>query len=309
MKSFILLLALAPIASACDNPVAEPSGKGRPAELMVAGSLENDKLKEASGIARSARDTGIFWLHNDSGDKARLYAIDAAGRHRGRLKLDKSDNRDWEDITSFTDDGKPYLLVADIGDNDSRHRTATLYVVEEPDLESTTEHEAEPAWRIRFRYPGGPRDAEAVAVDTLNERVLILTKRELPPVLYTVPLRPDSDDAVMAEPLGPVTSLPPPSRQDVEFAEQRKDWSWQPTAMDFAADESAALILTETAVYYYPFADDWYSTLNQQALGFSLRGVRNAESATFGADRHEIFITFEGRHAPLIRIDIEKATP
>ena len=308
MKRITLLLALAPIVAACDSPVAEPPDEGRPARLVVAGSLQNDKLRESSGIARSARNPEVFWLHNDSGDKARLYAIDTQGRHRGRLRLDKSDNRDWEDIASFTLDGKAYLLVADIGDNNARHRTSVLYVVEEPDLAAGDEYEFEPAWRIRFRYPGGPRDAEAAAVDTAGQRVLILSKRELPPALYAVPLMPDNDEAVVAEKLGPVTSLPPPTRQDIEFATQRKDWSWQPTAMDLSADGSAALILTEAAVYYFPFDGDWLSTLNQQALGFGLRGVRNAESAAFGADSRQIYITFEGRNAPLLRIDMDNST-
>ena len=304
MTRIVFLLSLAAALAACKQPVDEPSGQGRPATLLVAGSLENDALREASGIARSARDPGILWLHNDSGDKARLYAIDLAGRHRARLKLDKSDNRDWEDIASFTLDGTPYLLVADIGDNDSRHREGVLYVVEEPDLAAGSEFEVEPAWRIRFSYPGGPRDAEAVAVDTNGERVLILSKRELPPVLYSVPLKPAAD-AVRATALGPVTSLPPPSRRDVEAAPRRKDWSWQPTAMDFAADGSAAVVLTEAGLYYFAFDGDWYSTLNQQAMGFGLRGIGNAESAAFDWDGHRIFVTVEGKHAPLYRIDME----
>jgi hypothetical protein len=308
MSRIALTFLLAIAAAGCEPPVEVPSNGGRPAALVVAGTLEKKALREASGITRSNRDTGVLWLHNDSGSKARLYAIDVEGRHLGRLKLRQSDNRDWEDIASFTRDGKAYLLVADIGDNDSEHDEYVLYIVEEPDLEDDDEHEAEPAWRVRFEYPDGPRDAEAVTVDVNNDRALILSKRDLPPVLYSVPLAPN-DDVIVAEKLGPITSLPPPTRQDVEFAPQTKDWHWQPTAMDISADGTSAIILTYAAVYYYRFESDWLTTLNQQALGFSLRGIRDAEAAAFGATRRQIFLTVEGKHPPLLRIDMEPATP
>jgi len=301
LQKLVPLLAL----TACQEPVAEPSAASRPARFTVAGELENTELREASGMTASARTPGILWLHNDSGSKARLYAIDHEGRHIGRLKLEEADNRDWEDIAAFVLGDTPYLLVADIGDNDARRKHVTLYIVEEPDLTDDDKQRDEPAWRIRYTYPDGPRDAEAVAVDTAGNRALILTKRDIPPVLYAVPLAPGSDETVIAVRLGPITSLPPPSRRDVEFAPHTKNWHWQPTAMDFAADGSAAIILTYAAIYYYPFDGDWFGTLNQQALGLGLRGIRDAEAAAFGAHSRQFFVTIERKRAPLIRIDMD----
>ncbi len=305
LKTLLPLILLA-ATTGCERPGAEPAPGGVPASISIAGELERKGLDEVSGMALSRRNAGMLWLHNDSGSKARVYAVDLEGRHLGRLKIADADNRDWEDMASFSLDGVPYLLLADIGDNESRHEYGTLYVVEEPDLDEDDEPEQEPAWQVRFRYPDGPRDAEAVAVDTANRRALILTKRDIPPVLYAVPLQPEQDDVVVAERLGPVTSLPPPSRQDVEFAPQTKIWHWQPTGMDIATDGSAAVILTYAAVYYYPFLGDWYETLNQQALGFGLRGIRDAEAVAFGAARTTLFVTVERRHAPLLRIDRDR---
>jgi hypothetical protein len=307
LRTIVPATLILTVIAGCEQPEAGPSEQGRPAALSIAGELQKKALDEASGMTLSARDPGILWLHNDSGDKARLYAADLSGRHLGRLKLDKADNRDWEDIASFVLDDTPYLLVADIGDNDARHEHATLYVVEEPDLEDGDEQESEAAWRIRFRYPDGPRDAEAVAVDAANDRVLVLTKRDIPPVLYSVPLRPETGGIVEAQRLGEIVSLPPPTRQDLEFAPQTKDWHWQTTAMDIAPDGSAAVVMTYAAVYYYPFDGDWLSSLNQVALGFGLRRIRDAESVAFGADSNTIFLTVERKKAPLFRIDMGKA--
>ena len=279
--------------------------------MIVAGQLENKDLVEASGLAASRRDPEILWSLNDGGSKPRIFALDLTGAHKGRIELKKARNRDWEDIASFMLDGEPYLLVADVGDNDNRRKKVTFYVVAEPDLGADDKVKLEPAWQVDFRYPDGPRDAEAVAVDAANERVIVLTKRDLPPVLYSVPLRPDSNDTVTANWLGTIESLPRPRRQDVDEAVFTKDWHWQPTSMDLSPDGSLAAILTYRAVYVfrrYP-GTGLYDSLSGQAYSLGLGHFRDAESVAFSADSGSIFITVERRHAPLLRIDINEALP
>ncbi|VAX19112.1 hypothetical protein MNBD_IGNAVI01-2275, partial [hydrothermal vent metagenome] len=62
------------------------------------GIIESNEINEASGIAASRKNPGLFWTHNDSGDNARLFAFDSLGRHRGEFLLAGIQNRDWEDI-------------------------------------------------------------------------------------------------------------------------------------------------------------------------------------------------------------------
>ena len=121
----------------------------------------------------------------------------------------KRANRDWEDLSSFRIGALAYLLVADTGDNDAKRKHVQLYVVPEPDLDLDDKVKVEPAWKVDFVYPGGPRDAEAVAVDTANQRVLVLTKRTLPPELYEVPLTP-GDGRAKAKCSGPSRVCLPP---------------------------------------------------------------------------------------------------
>ena len=241
----------------------------------------------------------------DSGAKARIYAIDVDGKTRGRIKLESADNKDWEDIAAFAKNGDPYLLVADIGDNDAKRKSVRLYVVAEPDLSDDVLVQQKAEQEIRFRYPDGPRDAEAIAVDVENERALILSKRDLPPKLYAVPLRADSDDAIDAELLGTVTTLPKPSRRDVEFAPKTKQWHWQPTAMDIADDGSAIVILTYSAVYFFTRenGEDWLSALQRPPLAFPIDNIRDAEAIAFAPGGESIFVTVEKKHAPIVRID------
>ncbi len=295
-------------ASGCgDAPANAASSAGRPVQRIDAGRLENKDIDEASGLAWSARQDDLLWTHNDSGDKARLYALGMHGEARGRIKLKNADNRDWEDMASFTLDGEPYLLVADIGDNECKREYLTLYVIAEPDLSRDSKVSLEPAWRINFSYPEGPRDAEAVAVDTERRRVLIISKRDLPARLYEVPLQPLSDDIVLAERGPDLRTLPPPRRNDVATAPMSKDWHWQPTAMDIAHDGETLIVMTYSAIYYFPRADspDWSHALQRPPLALKLHKLPNAEAAALSPNGQSIVVTVEKKHAPLQRIDFK----
>jgi hypothetical protein len=308
-----LALACAALSlCACSSPADEPAAPSTPrAELVVAGQLQSDELVEASGLARSQRNPDLLWSMNDGGSKARLYAFDGAGFHRGRIKLDDIKNHDWEDLTSFSVDGTPYLLVADTGDNDADRDTVSLHVVLEPDLAEDDKVKLEPAWSIEFRYPDGPRDVEAVVADPARGSIVLLSKRDWPPVLYEVPLHPASDDTIVARRLGPIESLPAPTRQDREHAVFTKEWHWQPTGMDISPDGRLAVILTYRGVYLYYLDPDrsLFESLSGQAYRFGLGNFRDAESIAFSADGRSIYVTLEGRHAPLLRIDINGALP
>ena len=302
----LLVLACALLAG-CSGPDAPAERQKTTLGFEVAGRLENPKIIEASGLARSQREPGVLWTINDSG-KPYLYALDHEGQHLGRVDLNKSDNRDWEDLASFKLDGDPYLLVADIGDNDARYKKRTIYIAKEP---RTDENKTKVDWEIDFEYPNGPRDAEAAAVDVENERILVLTKRDIPPAMYELPLRPVDDNKVTATWLGTVDSLPRPRRQDVEFATKSRNWHWQPVGMDISADNRAAVIMTYRAVYYYlrKEGQDWFDALNTKPVRISLGNFQNAEAVAFADDRRTVMVTGENRNALLLRVDLDMPQP
>lgn len=281
--------------------LAASAASAHPAVEQIA-IIEQENLVEASGLARSQIHPGILWAMNDGGSKPRVYAFDETGTHRGRLTIDPSKNRDWEDLASFKMDGKPYLLVADIGDNHSRHETLKLYVVEEPDIEDDDKVRSEPAWVIEFRYPDGARDAESIAVDADEGFVYIMSKRSIPPELYRVPLAP-ADGVITAEKLGQVRSLPPPRRIDVELAPKIKDWFWQPVAMDFSEDGRRAVVMTYRYIFVYRRAagEAWFDVLNRRPSPISLGAFRDGESAVISTDGQSVFATTERAFPPLLK--------
>jgi hypothetical protein len=287
---------------------AEPRSPIEPpteSPIQRVGTLENRKLDEASGLAHSKLNPGILWVINDSGP-AVVYAIDHTGRERGRVKIADAKNKDWEDIASFSLDGTAYLVVADIGDNHSKRKHVTLYIIEEPALDDTG---ADIAWRIDFSYPDGPRDAESLAVDSAGQRIYVLSKRDIPAALYAMPLL-DKHDTIIATRLGEIDSLPQPSAGEKKNS-KGSGWHWQPTAMDFSVAGDRALILTYGGVYLYARdgKQTWLDALSVRPLGLSLGKIKKAESIAFAPDGDSAFVTVEKKHAALLRIDLDGPAP
>ncbi len=133
------------------------------------GKILCGELKEISGIAASRRHQGVFWVHNDSGDSARVFGIDMFGQIRAEVRFDALQFKDLEDLAvgpcPAGIEAQICLWLADTGNNiRPRRETLWLYVLPEPDLgELTLPKTALQAYAIR--YPGGEKiDCEAIAV-------------------------------------------------------------------------------------------------------------------------------------------------
>ncbi len=200
-----LALALALTLGAANAAGAAGSGQGGDRSPVLAaacagtlqastpGTVASDALTEISGIAASRRTRGVYWVHNDSGDSARVFAIDAAGKTLGEFALDGAQAVDWEDIAvapgphpATKANGKGVtsdLYVGDIGDNTGTRASVTVYRVPEPAVDRAGTSTSEPVARVlpgaaalTFTYPDGPHDAEALLVDPRRGDLLIVTK-------------------------------------------------------------------------------------------------------------------------------------
>jgi len=294
------ILAILPLLTAC---VPAPDGI-EPRSIRQTARITSAEITEASGIAQSTRNHDRLWIVNDGGSPPVLYAIDTSGETEGSVTLEPGANVDWEAMASFELDEKSWLLVADTGDNEAIRDTSAIYVIEEPEIAGNEDAIRPPAWTFSFRWPDGPRDCEAVAVDIANERILLLSKRSIPAVLYELPLRPTTDDVITATRLGPVDSLPQPTADDLDRAAPERNWHWQPTAMDIARDGSAAVILTYRAVYHFERTNDkpWIEALRKPATVVDLGGIREAEAIAFVDEGRSVVFTVEAPHASLYRI-------
>lgn len=136
-------------------------------------------LRETSGIAASRRRDGLFWTHNDSGNGPFVFPLRADGGLAGQVEVEGAENVDWEDVASGPcPGGGDCLYVADIGDNAARRGDVAIWRVPEPSSGASVS--AHPV-RLAARYPGGPRDAEALFVLPGGE-AYVVTKGDAAPV-------------------------------------------------------------------------------------------------------------------------------
>jgi hypothetical protein len=273
---------------------------------QIAGLLRDTRLDEISGLAVSARQSGRLWLHNDSGTRAELFAVDSSGRVQARLEIPGLKPVDWEDMAAFTLDGKPYLLIGDVGDNGARRQRSELIIVEEPDFRAgpaETELRAAIAWRVPFRYADEPHDVEAVGVDVPNRRVLLLTKRTDRPQVWSLPLRPADGQEQVAQRLGELAA-PKETLPIVDF--QRRLQPGRPTALAISADGYSALVLTYASAWLYRRAagQDWVQAFAQPPRVFPIGLLAQAEAAGLDADGRHAWLSGERWPAPLLRLDL-----
>lgn len=141
------------------------------------GSLADPAITELSGLVQSRAHPGVLWVHNDSGDTARIFAIDEHGATLHEYAIAGASAVDWEDIAiapAAGESGPAELYLGDIGDNGKSRDHVTVYEVPEPDPSQDVPAPAATAQRLT--YPDGAHDAEAMFVDPTTRDLFIVTK-------------------------------------------------------------------------------------------------------------------------------------
>ena len=151
------------------------------------------RLKEISGLRSSKLNANRFWVHNDSGDTPKIYALSSSMKVEREFILNGAQHIDWEDMAGGTYQGKPYLFIGDIGDNAARRASIVIYRVEEPRIDNSAELDELLPTAIELIYPDGPRDAEALLFDERSEELLIVTKRDEKARIYAIDLKTTRD--------------------------------------------------------------------------------------------------------------------
>ena len=153
------------------------------------------EMSEASGIAWSLKNPGYIWAHNDRGHANNLFLLDAEnGEIVARYVVTGTHNYDWEDmeVSYGPNPDKSYIYLADTGDNSQVRQNYSIYRFEEPQFEEShrgklVRIEDTKVDRIRFTYPSGSYDTEAMLVDPLTNDIYLITKRGEFSKLFVMP--------------------------------------------------------------------------------------------------------------------------
>jgi hypothetical protein len=203
----------------------------------VVNYLARTDLVEISGVAASRVNPGLLYVHNDSGNPSQVYLTDGSGANKGTLDLTGLSNRDWEDIAVGPGpvDGKSYVYVADIGDNDAKYQTVLIYRFMEPDLTGKTLPVALDITAVdilEMKYPDGPRNAETLMVDPLTKAIYIVSKESGLAKIYM---------AAYPQSSTTITTLSPVAKLQFNKA----------TGGDIAADGTEMLLRNKEQIWYW----------------------------------------------------------
>ncbi len=215
-------------------------------ETTLTGTFRSRRLTESSGVVVSHAHKGILWTHNDSGDGPYLYATDLRGTDRGVVRVSGAKNVDWEDLSHgpCPDGPGECLYIGDTGDNLEDHRSVTIYAVAEPDPPtgpSDTLRVTARARALRFRYPDGPHDVEALFVSPRDSAMYLISKGRSGAVrLYRLPRGAwQADKIVRAELLQRLPIIP-----DASAGRRVTDAAIRP-------DGALVAVRTYTEIYFF----------------------------------------------------------
>lgn len=124
-----------------------PKGTEVGDELVPYSTLSHPSLREVSGLVVGSRFPEVLWVHNDSGNEPRLFAISLGGQEvmpegfeveaYPGIEVKGAELVDWESIARNGDK----LYICDMGNNLNARRHLGVYEVKEPNPYTDTEAE------------------------------------------------------------------------------------------------------------------------------------------------------------------------
>jgi hypothetical protein len=251
------------------------------------GKIETKLITEASGIVASRKNPSVLWVHNDSGDSARIYALNNTGKLLRTCRIEGARCRDWEDIAIGPGPDKQldYLYIGDIGDNRAKHPSVIIYRVPEPKVDPNSvsvSMQIGPAEMIELVYPDGPKDAETLMVDPLNGDIYVISKRKLFCRIYHAASAKLTKEAAR---LSQVAVLP---------------WAMA-VGGDISPDGNCIIVrsLSHASVWIRPNGKPLWQAFSQRSNDIKLMPEPQGEAICFDADGRGFFTVSEKAHQPI----------
>jgi hypothetical protein len=160
--------------------------------IRIAGTIDDTRLNELSGLQASLDHRRVLWGVEDSGNGPYLWAFGTDGSELARFTVRGPDvaNVDWEALALTHRRGRDVLWIGDVGDNSQTRNGAdrplpALERLREPSIHAGVAYREDRhvrATRFRFRYrgPSGgvlpPRNAEAMFANPRSHRIFVIEK-------------------------------------------------------------------------------------------------------------------------------------
>ncbi|RYD91110.1 MAG: hypothetical protein EOP54_22980 [Sphingobacteriales bacterium] len=266
----------------------------------ISGRIQSKDAREVSGITASRINKDIYYVHNDSGDTSRFFAITPAGKVRSTIyyKWDTSRNvleHDCEDIATGPGPvkGKNYIYIGDIGDNGATRSYITVYRMQDQPAFATQKVVHTTAQAVNLKYPDGRRDAETLMIDPIDRLLYIVTKRFDSVTVYTAPLNYRHNDTITL------------TKRCRLFFPGIKPFKWI-TAGDISPDGKQVLLKNYERVYYWQRkkGEAIWQTLQRKPSRPFYQPEKLGEAVGFTADGKGYYTTSEGVYSPIFYYNV-----
>lgn len=296
-------------------PAGHAAGQSCPdfGKAKVVGELSRDSIREASGLVASPNYTGKFWLHNDSGDSARIYAMTGTGEDRGIVNLGGITAKDFEDIGMGPGPnvGKDYIYVADIGNNGHGRSTVWIYRFVEPAPPGKGKSITIPNHKIeKFEYtyqkPGEPgktwrRQAESLFVDPISQDVVIIEKQ-----LQTIDGKRDMGWVYRISQSSLQEGVLIKAKPKVAIRQRRSNSEGPMTAADISPDGRIIIAknVHEAFAWKRPSGQSVYEALAAYPVTSCHPPGTSGEAVAFTKDGGAVLTVHERRNSPVSRYSV-----
>ncbi len=184
-------------SSAYSEATQDTAGQAVFGELSRLATIDHEPIAELSGIVKSKRYADVYWAHNDSGDSARLFALNRKGRilfpaylasyyygekpQSGKqlwpgIQVHQASNIDWEDIAV----DENFIYISDMGNNGNARRDQGIYVLFEPNPLATPQTRILKFLPVRFpdqtEYPAKAWHYDSEGLFVFQGKLYILSK-------------------------------------------------------------------------------------------------------------------------------------
>ncbi len=263
--------------------------------FLFAQKLKDDQINECSGLVVSSKNEDRIWVHNDSGDKGRIFLINKSGETLAIYNF-KAKVVDCEDIAmSNPKNRKPQIYVGDIGDNKAERDFISIYKFDEPNyLKGQNRPSVPKVEQLKLKYPDGPRDAECLMIDPISQKIYIISKREDSVGVYSVPLKIEA---------GSVHTL---TKEGTLSFPGMKKINWI-TAGDISGDGRSILIKSYGNVFYWKrqLGETMMQCLKRSPKILPYKPEPQGEATGFTHDGKSYYTISEGKGAEIFKEQIK----
>lgn len=277
-------------------------------DLTAVATVKHPPIGEMSGIVRSRTYPGVYWVHNDSGDSARIFPVRSDGTvvkppfessywvnspEEGKkewpgISIVGAHNIDWEDIAIDRDT----LYVSDLGNNGNARRDLGVYVIPEPNPNATGETRALKFLPVKYpdqtTFPSAVWHFDCEAIFVLKGKVHMITKHRKDGN-FAIP-----EDSAKLYRLDTAFTDRPNVLKKLDSRSGLGGWV---TAADLSPNGQTLAVLCNApvaSVWFFDLRKTGDAMLNAPSKRVLLKNARQAEAICFESDG-SVLITNEQR--------------